>query len=213
MRLAAASSGLPAALHSSKLSGGQDVTCEAAPGTDENIECLYIEAWVGNFKIPEMLVDAGAMLDLISTPLVTKLQLPRYPVTGLGMRLADDHLVVLRNYVWVDVIVAGILARVKAYEVAVSQTYHLLLSRRWLKRVRAVEYHDTRTLYIEGGDHIRRKVPGIPVDQTGIKMESLDPRTFFEVDDDDAEDAIETLLNELDNWKEDRKEAQKAENL
>jgi len=212
-RLAAASSGLPAALHSSKLPVGQDVTCEAAPGTDENIEYLYIEAWVGNFKIPEMLVDAGAMLDLISTPLVNKLKLPRYPVTGLGMRLADDHLVVLRNYVWVDVIVAGILARVKAYEVAVSQTYHLLLSRRWLKRVRAVEYHDTRTLYIEGGDHIRRKVPGIPVDQTGIKMESLDPPTFFEVDDDDAEEAIETLLNELDNWKEDGKEAQKAENL
>jgi len=55
------------------------------------------------------------------------------------MRLADDRLVVLKNYVWLDVVVTGVLARVQAYEVAVSQTYQLLLSRRWLKRVRAVE--------------------------------------------------------------------------
>jgi len=147
-------------------------------------------------------VNAGAMLDLISTKLVDKPGLERYPVSGLGMRLADDRLVVLRNYIWLDVVVAGVLAWVKAYEVAVSQTYQLLLSRRWLKRIRAVGYHDSRTLFIEGSHRVRRKVPGIPIGETGVKLESLDSKPFCDVEDDEAEDAIETLLNELDHWNE-----------
>jgi len=105
----------PASLHSSKLTLGHEVTREASPGTEGDIECLYIEAWVGNYKIPEVLVDAGGMLDRISTQLVDKLRLERFPVTGLGMRLADDRLVVLKNYVWLDIVVAGVLARIKAY--------------------------------------------------------------------------------------------------
>ena len=189
------------ALHSAKLTIGSEVVSEASPGNDDNIECLYIEAWVGEYLIPEVLVDAGAMLDLISSQLVAKLKLKRFPVTGLGMRLADDRLVILRNYVWIDVVVAGVLARIKAYEVAVSQTYQLLLSRRWLRRVRAVEYHDTQMLFIEGGDRVRRKVPGIAVGQAGVKMESLEPPVEIDVENEEAEEAIETLLNELDHWK------------
>jgi len=38
----------------------------------------------------------------------------RVPVSGLGIQLADDLLVVLRNYVWIDIVVAGVLARIKA---------------------------------------------------------------------------------------------------
>ena len=152
------------------------------------------------------------MLDLISSQLVDRLGLERFPVSGLGMRLADDRLVILRNYVWLDVVVAGVLARVKAYEVAVSQTYHLLLSRRWLKRVRAVEYHDLRMLFIEGSDRVRRKVPAVPSGETGVKMENIEPQSFFEVDDDEAEDAVETLLNELDHWGEGKREHIGSEN-
>jgi len=203
---------LQVALHSSKQTLGNRVVSEAAPGSDEKIECLYIEAWVGNYLVPEVLVDAGAMLDLISSQLVAKLKLKRFPVSGLGMRLADDHLVILRNYVWIDVVVAGILARIKAYEVAVSQTYQLLLSRRWLRRVRAVEYHDTQVLFIEGGDRVRRKVPGIAIGQTGVKMERLEPPVEIDVEDEVAEEAIQTLLNELDYWKEGNDRAEISEN-
>jgi len=197
---------LPTSLHSAKFILGHEVTSEALPGKEDNIECLYIEAWIGNFKVPEVLVDAGAMLDLVSTQLVDKLRMERFPVSGLGMRLADDRLVVLRNYVWIDIVVAGVLARIKAYEVAVSQTYQLLLSRRWLKRVRAVEYHDARMLFIEGSDRVRRKVPGVPIGTTGIKMENTEGYPFCDVDDEEAEDAIETLLNELDHWKDEKDE-------
>ena len=46
------------------------------------------------------------------------------------MRLADDSLVRLDYYVWVDVIVAGVVARFKAYIVPVLVAYKILLSRR-----------------------------------------------------------------------------------
>ena len=191
---------------------GRNILSEADPELQENIECLYIEAWVGKNKVPEVLVDAGAMLDLISSQLIDKLGLEGFPVSGLGMRLADDRLVVLRNYVWLDIVVAGVLARIKTYEVAVSQTYHLLLSCRWLKRVRAVEYHDLPMLFIEGSDGVRRKVPAIPSGATGMKMENLEPQSFFDVDDDEAEDAVETLLNKLNHWEEGGHEPISSEN-
>jgi len=190
----------PISLHSTKLILGHEVTSEASPGIEDNIECLYIQAWIGNFKVLEVLVDAGAMLDLVSTKLVDQLRLEKFPVCGLGMRLADDRLVVLKHYVWIDIVVAGVLARIKAYEVAVSQTYQLLLSRRWLKRVKAVEYDDSRTLFIEGSDRVRRKVPGMPIGSREVKMENTDGYPFCDADDEEAEDAIETLLNELDHW-------------
>ena len=147
-----------------------------------------------------MLVDTGAMLDRFPTKQADKLHRPRYPVSGLGMRLADDRLRILKNYCWLDVVVAWVLAQVKAYEVAVSQTYQLLLSRRWLKGVRADEYHHTRTLFIQGRDCVRRKVTGIPIRGTGVKLESIDSAPFCNVEDDEAEQAIQTLLNELDHW-------------
>ncbi|KAG0643021.1 hypothetical protein HOY80DRAFT_998077 [Tuber brumale] len=120
----------PISLHSMKFVLGNEITSEACLGLEDNIECLYIEAWIGNYKVPEVLVDAGAMLDLVPTQLADKLRLEIFPVSGLQMRLADDCLVILKNYVWINIVVAGVLARIKAYEVAVSQTYQLLLSRR-----------------------------------------------------------------------------------
>jgi len=55
----------PVSLHSQKLSIRNEVVSEASPGAEENVECLFIEASIGNMKIEEVLVDAGAMLDLI----------------------------------------------------------------------------------------------------------------------------------------------------
>jgi len=78
----------PITLHSAKEQVGRNILSEANPELQENIECLYIEAWVGKNKLPEVLVDAGAMLDLISTQLIDKLGFERFPVSGLGMRLA-----------------------------------------------------------------------------------------------------------------------------
>lgn len=55
-------------------------------------------------------------------------------------------------------------------------------------------------MYIEGRNRVRRKVPAIRIESTRVKMENRDPQPYLEVDDEDAEDAVETLLNELDHW-------------
>ena len=57
-------------------------------------------------------------------------------------------------------------------------------------------------LFIEGGDRLWRKVPEIAIGQTGLKMERLEPPVELDVEDKEAAEAIETLLNELDHWKE-----------
>lgn len=41
------SAGQQVALHSSKRMLGNNVLSKASPGSDDNIECLYIEAWMG----------------------------------------------------------------------------------------------------------------------------------------------------------------------
>ena len=45
-----------------------------------------------------------------------------------------------------------------------------------------------------------RKVPAIPSEETSVKMGNIEQGSLLEVDDDEAEDAVETLLNELDHW-------------
>jgi len=67
-------------------------------------------------------------------------------------------------------------------------------------------------LFIEGSDCVRRKVPAIPSSATGVKMENIEPESVFEVDDDEAEEAVETLLNELDHWEEGELQAMSSEN-
>ena len=104
------------------------VLSEAPPDTGQKAECLYIEVWVGGQKVPDVLVDGGAMLELIFKELVERLNLVCYQVECLAIRLADDRLIPLRFYVWLHVVVAGVVARIKAFEVEVSHTYQLLLS-------------------------------------------------------------------------------------
>ena len=101
-----------------------------------------------------------------------------------------------------------------AYIVLVSVTCKILLSRRWLKRVRGVEYHESNILFIEGVDKIKRKVCGKPAAKQEIEVVRL-PAEYREdagVESEEAEDAIEVLLHELDHWDEDEKQEEEVGN-
>jgi hypothetical protein len=69
---------------------------------------------------------------------VERLGLEKHPAHDLGMRLADDSLVPLESYVWLDVNVEGVVARVQAYVMPVTVTNKILLSQRWLKRMKGL---------------------------------------------------------------------------
>ena len=152
----------------------------------------------------EVLVDGGAMLDLISQETAENLVLEKHIVRGLGMRLADDSLVRLDFYLWADIIVAGVVARIKAYMVPGLVTYRILLSRRWLKMVRRIEYHESNILYIQGVDVIKRKAQRKLATTEEIEVVRL-PMEYGEATEwgnKEEEDAIEVLLHKLDHWDE-----------
>jgi hypothetical protein len=129
-----------------------------AKDDDGDAEAMYIDAWVGDTKITDILVDGGSMVDLIGTQIAQLLDLPLHRTADMGIRLADDTLISLDHYVWLDINVGGILARLKVYVVPVIQTYTILLSRRWLRRVSAVEHHTENKLTIYGSDGKAREI-------------------------------------------------------
>ena len=180
---------------------------DAAP--DSEVECMYITVWCNDQEIPDVLVDGGAMIDLIAKDVADRLGLEKHPVQNLGMRLADDSLVPLESYVWLDVNVEGVVARVRAYVMPVTVTYKILLSRRWLKRMKSVEQHVTNTLIIQGVDGIKRSTKGRPAPPAELEIAGLRntnqkdeiQSTILAGDDDEyAEDAVDALLHELDDW-------------
>ena len=185
-----------------KVAGPIKVT-DAAP--DMDVECMYITVWCKGVEIPDVLVDGGAMIDLIAKDVVEKLQLGKHPVHDLGMRLADDSLVPLESYVWLDVNVEGVVARVRAYVMPVTVTYKILLSRMWLKRMKGVEHHATNTLMIQGIDGVLRSTKGRPAPpvehEIVVLKEALRANGTKHPDDDEsADDAVDALLQELDDW-------------
>jgi len=55
-------------------------------------------------------------------------------------------------------------------------------------------------LFIEGSEGVRRKAPGIPIDPRAIKLENTDTYTYSDLEDEEAEEALDTLLNKLHHW-------------
>jgi hypothetical protein len=136
------------------------------------------------------------------------------------MRLANDSVVPLPCYAWLDINVSGVLARVKAYVMPIEMSFLILLSRRWLSRVQAVEHHSRNVIYIKGSDGVVHSVLGSPapavpsiaiasqhaVDTKEDLPKDTDPDMDTEMPFDDvdaAEQAIDILLDELDHWDKD----------
>ena len=80
----------------------------------------------------------------------------------------------------------------------------MLLSRRWLKRVEGIEYHENNVLDIEGVDGMRKRVKGKPAVKSEMEVVKMVPESgrVTEMESEEAEDAIEILLHELDHWDE-----------
>jgi hypothetical protein len=175
---------------------------------------------VGGFKVTLTLVDGGAQIELVSEAVVRQIGCKTYPCKDTAMRLANDSVVPLPCYAWLDINVSGVLARVKAYVMPIEMSFLILLSRRWLSRVQAVEDHAKNIIYIKGSDGVVHSVFGSPapaVPSIGIASQqaidakegqSNDTDSDMDIDmpfddADAAEQAIDILLDELDHWDED----------
>jgi hypothetical protein len=195
------------------------VTCLAEE--DKDVSCLYISCFVGGFKVSLTLVDGGAQIELVSEAVVRQIGCKTYTCKDTAMRLANDSVVPLPCYAWLDINVSGVLARVKAYVMPIEMSFLILLSRRWLSRVQAVEDHSKNVIYIKGSDGVVHSVLGSPapavpsiaiasqqaIDAKEDLPKDTDPDMDTEMPFDDvdaAEQAIDILLDELDHWDEDQ---------
>ena len=66
--------------------------------------------------------------------------------------------------------VSEVRALVKAFILGDKQVYDLLLSKKWMYRVRAVENHGAGTLTISGTDELKRVVDGQKADSLAIEL-------------------------------------------
>lgn len=174
-----------------------EVETEAHP--DAEVVCLYVVAWVADTKIEKTLVDNGAVVELINPQLVETLKLEIFEMDDeWTLQLADDGQAQVKRYVWVPVNVAGIVAVVRAFVLGRGGIYDLLLSKRWMKRVRAVEDHGNATLTIEGKDEVKRTVTGTEVEPWDVEL--VNGPSVAEWEDELAEDEIAKLVEELDNY-------------
>lgn len=165
---------------------------------DNDVTCLYIEAWIGENLVGKTMLDTGAIIELASPDLVHKLGLETFKMTeDWVLQMADDGCATVTSYTWVPVNVAGVCAIVKAYILGQGLVYDLLLSRRWLKRVRAVENHEHDTITIYGRDGVPRIVHGTPAKRPEearlVENQSLD-----DWETELANEELAALADELD---------------
>ena len=98
---------------------------------EEDVVCLYIEAWIGSKRVGKTLADTGAVVELINPRLVESLRLQVYEMDEQWtLQLANDDLARVQRYVWAPVNVAGVVAMVRAFILGMGDIYDLLLFKR-----------------------------------------------------------------------------------
>ena len=166
---------------------------------EEEVVCLYILSWVGNHPIKKTLADTGAVVELINPKLVDALNLQIFEMDDeWTLQLADDRLAKVKQYVWLPINVAGIVAVVRAFILGMGDIYDVLLSKRWMRRVRAIEDHGESTLIIQGKDGIRRLVQG--TEGRSLDVDLVEGPSVDDWETTLAEEEIARLAEELDGY-------------
>ena len=144
------------------------------------------------------MVDSGAVVELISRKVVHDLDLPVYRMDEKWtLQLADDGNATVQEYIWVTVNISGVRALVKAFILGDDQVYDLLLSKKWMYRVRAVEDYGAGTLTISGTDGLKRVVDGQEADLLAIEL--VDTFGVEDLGMDLANEEVYQLINEANN--------------
>jgi hypothetical protein len=109
---------------------------------EEDVTCLYMGGWLNDARANKSLADNGAVIELINPELVKRLGLKIYEMEhAWTLQLADDGLAMVKQYVCAPVNVAGVETIVRAFILGTGNIYDLLLLKRWMESVRAVEDH------------------------------------------------------------------------
>lgn len=166
---------------------------------EEEVKCLYICSWVNELKIGQTLTDTGAVVKLINSRIVDILHLQIFEMDEeWTLQLADDQLVKVKQYVWVPVNVAEIVVIVQAFILGMGDIYNILLSKRWMRRVKAIEDHGQGTLTIQSKDEIAWEVESTLAELLDVKL--VDGPSVDDWETALAEEEITRLANKLDGY-------------
>ena len=103
------------------------------------------------FRVERTLIDAGSVVNLASHAVLERMGAPLMPAYDLTIRTATSTLTIIKYYSDLDVTIAGVTARIRVYAIPreIALSYGLLLSRRWLKKVKARGNYERDTYYIQ----------------------------------------------------------------
>jgi hypothetical protein len=167
---------------------------------DEEVECLFITSWINGKLIHRTLLDTGSVVELVSPNTLKYLGITQTNrmEESWAIKMANDEIATIKEYVWLSVNVEGVLANVKAFVIGMGDIYDLLLSKKWMRKVRAVEDHGTGSFTLKGNDGVPVTIVGKHC--TAPQFELVIPQQDGGLEEDMAEDAIEELCEEIDNY-------------
>ena len=102
------------------------------------------------FKIEKDMIDAGSVVNLASIDILEKIGVAPFPVYNLTIRMATSALTEIQYYSHVEIGVSGVHTLICVYAIPreFSLAYRMLLSRRWLQKVRAQGNYERDTYVI-----------------------------------------------------------------
>lgn len=188
------------------------VWCDLADPEESVASTLgYIEGHVEGQRCTAMMIDGGSTVDLINASFIMERQIPQIllPTSGI-VRLANDKLTRVDRCVYVRVVVAGILATVKAYVMGAHKDREILLGRTWLRRIKAKEDYANEKLTVQGAKGTSQTIPIFPAprlfEPEGRKRQILRPRptppdkedeVIFVEGDQEILDEVEATLEQI----------------
>ena len=106
------------------------------------------------FKIEKVMIDAGSVVNLASIGVLETLGVGLFPVHNLTIRTATSALTEIQYYSDIEIEVAGVKTLIRVYAIPREffLAYGMLLSRRWLQKVRAQGNYE-RDTYVIADEH------------------------------------------------------------
>ena len=108
------------------------------------------------FRIEKVMIDAGSVVNLASIEVLETLGVALFPVHNLTIRTATSALTEIQYFSDLEIEVSGVRTAIRVYAIPreFSLAYGMLLSRRWLQKVRAQGNYETDT-YVIADEHGR----------------------------------------------------------
>lgn len=111
------------------------------------------------YGVRKILIDRGAVVNLMPEKVARRLDLPLVENNDILIRTATNEIRNVQFCTQLNIDIAGVIARVTVHVLDITQSYSLLLGRRWLYQVRAVGNYATHSYVIYDTEGRPQPVP------------------------------------------------------